>query len=186
MLISFSGAQSTGKTTLLDIIQKCPEYSSFTFIDEVTRRLRREQGIPINDDADDYSLTQRAIIGDHMKNVCLENAILDRCILDGLVYTQYFFRHGKVSGDVMQLATDMYYTAMPYYDIIFVTDPKDVPLIDDGERSADVSFRDEIIELFDQYRSWCSQFEHKFIDLSGNIEDRLHIIKTTLAKYGTR
>ena len=34
-------------------------------------------------------------------------------------------------------------------DVIFYTDPKDVKLVDDGERSTNTSFRDEIIELFE-------------------------------------
>ena len=37
------------------------------------------------------------------------------------------------------------------YDIIFYTSPKDVKLIDDGERSVDRGFRNQIINIFNIY-----------------------------------
>ena len=47
MIISFTGAQSTGKTTLLNEIKdKNPWLDS---VDEVTRRIKREYNLPINE-----------------------------------------------------------------------------------------------------------------------------------------
>lgn len=179
MLISFSGAQCTGKSTLLAEAQTLPELEGFEFVTEVTRRVKRTHGVAINDDVDNFNRTQRLIIGDHMANVCLKNAVLDRCMLDGMVYTHYFWQHHKVNAKVQQLAVDMFQMAMHYYDLIFVTD-HNIPLVDDGERSVDTKFRNEIIDLFKLYREMHPSYEEKIVDLKGSVDERMKILKTTL------
>ena len=49
MIISFTGAQSTGKTTLLNLIRD--KNYDFNYVDEVTRRIKREYNLPINESA---------------------------------------------------------------------------------------------------------------------------------------
>ena len=89
MLIAFSGAQSSGKSTLLQECKKLDEFKDYTFVDEVTRRIKRNNNTEINNTASDYNYTQTLIIADHTKNATMSNTILDRCFLDGYVYTQY-------------------------------------------------------------------------------------------------
>ena len=67
-------------------------------------------------------------------------------------------------------------------DVIFYTDPKDVLLVDDGERSIDVNFRNRIIEIFE----WVIK-EYKVknvVKLSGTVEERMNKIKQTLKNKG--
>ena len=66
LLVSFSGAQSTGKTTLLKAIQKAHP-SGAIYVPEVTRRLKRDYGIMINEAGGD--VTQLLICADHLQNV---------------------------------------------------------------------------------------------------------------------
>ena len=87
MRVSFTGAQSTGKTTLLN---KCKEiYKDYKFVDEVTRYVRRTYDVKINEIGG--TETQLYILAEHIKNHLRteENLMLDRCILDGYVYTKY-------------------------------------------------------------------------------------------------
>jgi len=179
MLISFSGAQSTGKTTLLNHLMKLND-SAIEFIPEVTRLVKREYDLPINEDGND--VTQFMIVAEHVKNIYKKRegaAILDRCILDGVVYTHWLTDNHKVSLSSYGIASKFFNELKDKYDVIFYTDPNDVKLEDDGERSADVGFRNDIIDLFERYMVKLENV----VRLTGTVEERLETIKQTLAKH---
>ena len=187
MIVSFSGAQSTGKTTLLNKIRGLNPFD-INYVDEVTRRIKRDFNLPINESGGD--LTQTMIMSDHIANVyrkyALTDVILDRCALDGIVYTQWLYNKGKVSDEVLQWAKKIYTTLIGEYDAIFVTSPADVPLVDDGERSVDIEFREEIIDIFDMYiddMKIYSEGENLFI-VKGTVEERMKYIKKVLEDKG--
>ncbi len=179
MIVSFTGAQSTGKTTLLNILKS--KNKDINFIDEVTRRINREYDLPINESGS--SLTQLMIIADHVANIFRKYdsdlVILDRCIIDGLVYSEWLYDNNNISISMIDLATEIYHSIYKKYDIIFYTDPKDVELVDDGERSIDKQFRDDIISSFD-YRI---KSLNNVVVLSGTVEERLETVKKTFEKY---
>ena len=187
MIVSFSGAQSTGKTTLLNKIRGLNPFD-INYVDELTRRIKRDFNLPINESGGD--LTQTMIMSDHIANVYqkynLTDVILDRCALDGIVYTQWLYNKGKVSKEVLQWAKKIYHTLIGKYDIIFVTSPDDVPLVDDGERSVDIEFREEIIDIFDMYiddMKIYSEGENVFA-VKGTVEERIKYIKKVLEDKG--
>ena len=161
MIVSFTGAQSTGKTTLLNhLVDKNPYV---TFVEEVTRRVKRLYDVPINEDGGD--ITQTMIMSDHIANIFRKydsDVIFDRCALDGVVYTQWLYNKGKVSKEILQWAKKIYNTLIDKYDAIFVTSPEDVPLVDDGERSVDIDFREEIIDIFNIY--WSDNIKARLIN----------------------
>ena len=187
MIISFTGAQSTGKTTLLNNIRSLNPFY-IEYVAEVTRRIKREFNLPINESGGD--LTQTMIMSDHIANVYqkynCDNVILDRCALDGIVYTQWLYNKGKVSKEVLQWAKKIYNTLIGEYDVIFVTNPADVPLVNDGERSVDNKFREEIIDIFDMYiddMKIYSEGENVFA-VEGTVEERMKYIKKVLEDKG--
>ena len=67
----------------------------------------------------------------------------------------------------------VYDIVIDMYDVIFYTDPADVELIDDGERSVDVGFRNDIIKLFDSKLKGLDNV----VVLSGSVEERLNTVK---------
>ena len=150
MIISFSGVQSSGKSTLL---KACKELygDKFEFVDEVTRLVKREFSVPINENTTD--LTQCLIVNKHIENTMRsrekEVVIFDRCILDGLCYTGYLTLEGKVSKWVFDYTSEIYKQIINKLDCIFYTDPSDVELVDDGERSVNVEFRNKMIATFE-------------------------------------
>ena len=87
MKVSFTGPGCSGKSTLLTM---CQEHygDKFTYVTEVTRPIARK-GLPINESGGDE--TQKAIIDAHIHNDKLSNVIMDRCALDGLVYTDWMY-----------------------------------------------------------------------------------------------
>jgi len=180
-IISFSGAQSTGKSTLMNKLAKTLPESCF-FIPEITRKLR-EQGFVINENGDDE--TQRAIINAHedkmdVANVIAtaqepRNVIMDRCIWDGVIYTSWLHHEGRVDKKTVDYAYDTFDLLIGGYDIIFYTEPGDVPLVDDGERSANKEFRDQIIEMFENSIFEVSKHT-EVVRLKGSVEKRMKTV----------
>lgn len=182
MRVSFSGAQSTGKTTLLN---KCKEiYKDYKFVDEVTRYVRRTYDVKINEIGG--TETQLYILAEHIKNHLKpdENLMLDRCILDGYAYTKYQVVNGKVSEQVLHAFNGVFGVLVDRLDYIFYTDPSDVKLVDDGERSVDYKFRDDIIVLFEDLITYkmSPKNKEKVVRLKGSIEQRMKTIEKYLKK----
>ena len=188
MIFSFTGAQSTGKTTLLNHLHKCNGDYPFEFVPEVTRLVMRDYQMPINENGDD--LTQMLIMTEHVRNVYRNKAdhlirgvhqIFDRCALDGIVYSLWLQHNGKISRGCYDACDLIYEELKDKYDIIFYTSPDDVKLVDDGERSVDVKFRNDIINTFNIFLD--RGYDGKVVALKGSVEERLKIIKSTLDEH---
>jgi nicotinamide riboside kinase len=197
MIFSFTGAQSTGKTTLLKRLIEANKGVDnrnfpFEFVPEVTRLVKREYEVSINEGGDD--ITQMLIMTEHIRNVYGGKTdrllrgihqIYDRCALDGVVYSHYLLDKGKISRTTYEACELIYKKLKTKYDVIFYTSPKDVELVDDGERSVDVHFRDDIIDLFNLYLYSINKDNRdspRVILLEGTVEERLETIKSTLDK----
>ena len=183
MIVSFTGAQSTGKTTLLNRIMEVNPY--LDSIDEVTRRIKREYDLPINEEGGD--ITQSMIMSDHIANVYRKvkgDVLLDRCAMDGIVYTHWLYNKGKVSKEVLNWSRKIYNQLIDTYDVIFYTSPDDVLLVDDGERSINVDFRNEILDLFDDYifELVIESRADSIYTVRGTVDERLNYIKKVLDK----
>ena len=177
MKVTFTGPQSSGKTTLLN---KCKDVYGPTYriVDEITRKVG-ERGFAINEDAN--NITQLLILNSHIENAILPgNAILDRCIIDGYIYTKYLHKKGKVNRYCVDYAYRLHEELISKYDLFFYTNPHDVPLVDDGVRSASKAFRDTIIEYFEDYMRLHDT--SKFVILKGTVEERMAEIEKRLGK----
>jgi len=172
MLISFTGAQSTGKTALLEICKD--KYPEFTFVDEVTRKVKRKYEVSINEMGSDE--TQLLILAEHIKNHMLPgNVFLVRCIFDGYIYTNYLHDVGRVSKPIVDMSITIFDYLYNKLDYIFYTEPGDIKLVDDGVRSINNEFRNDIIERFERLIS--NYNSSKIIRLKGTIEERLQTIE---------
>tara|TARA_R110000803_G_scaffold61103_2_gene120798 strand:- start:880 stop:1410 length:531 start_codon:yes stop_codon:yes gene_type:complete len=174
MKLAFTGAQSTGKTTLLKELKRDPDFSlKYDFRDEITRRMQKK-GLSINESGND--ITQLLIMNSHIKNTLIDNVIMDRCALDGLVYTDWMYRKGKIQQWVIEYADNVFKMLIDRYDYIFYLVPE-FDIEDDGVRSTDIDFRNEIVILFEQYiKAW----NIPVIKLTGTVEQRLNKIKETI------
>lgn len=179
MLISFTGAQSSGKTTLLRRAQVDPEFRKWNFIPEVTRVVKR-LGFEINELG--TSETQLFILAEHLRNHYIKtDTMLDRCIVDGLVYTQYLASKGAVDKWVYHHAQNLYEMMIDKLDIIFYTD-HNIPVEDDGERSVDIDFRNEIIKVFEQTMNRPDTC-NKIVQLKGDTCFRYKTLKQTIRQH---
>jgi hypothetical protein len=166
-------------------LNKCKEdhrKDGWKFVDEVTRKVMRE-GWSINEDGD--NLTQLFILKEHLQNHTVSKSdkwVLDRCILDGYIYTKWLHEQGAVDKWVLTYASNLLGLLGKHLDIIFYTEPDDIPIEDDGERSINKDFRNEIVKAYEDLMS-CSlstpgidTWRKKIVRLSGTVDERMETI----------
>jgi len=194
MNITFTGPQSSGKTTLLKKMKSSGGiYDKFFYIDEVTRKIRDECNVSINE-AGANDITQLLIINEELKNLFntrsmgdwCKGIVHDRCLLDGLVYTEYFYDKKLVTQQVWQQAVNYWYRFHSKYNIIFYPDPHEIELVDDGERSVDINFRNFIIQKYEDHYLDQLPWKDRVTILKGTVEERMEQIKIKLHEQGIR
>jgi nicotinamide riboside kinase len=146
MKIGITGAQSVGKTTLLNALRSEKLFKDYVICDEVTRRVK-SYGLPINEEGTD--ITQRLIMNEHIVNVFMYgNMLTDRTALDGLVYSAYLYNKNQISANTLKYVREVFNKVWHSYDYVFYIEPE-FEIVDDGVRSINKQFRDEIAELFE-------------------------------------
>lgn len=173
--ISISGSHSTGKSTIINALKEIPELSKrFTFKGEILRDIKR-MGININEYGSDE--TQLLVMSKFLEYATIPNTILDRCSLDGLVYTTYLYEKNQVKKSTLRVAEAIFENVK--YDIYFYIAPE-FNIIPDGVRSENAEFRDRVAELFEEYME---SYRLKAIRLTGNVEQRVTQFTDTLTAY---
>lgn len=157
MKVAFSGTQCVGKTTTINLIRnsmiKSQNNNDFSYLkdhrfgESKTHPLLK-LGLNLNDGADD--LAQTIILSNYLQDVVEENYISDRCLLDVLVYTEYQYNHSKCSSELYNLTLRFFNKYIDNYDFIFYL-PPEIPIIENGIRSMDGVYRDELHTIFLKY-----------------------------------
>jgi GTPase SAR1 family protein len=167
MRIAISGAQSVGKTTILNALRSEKIFKDYHIANEVTRRVQ-SYGLPINENGTD--LTQRLIMQEHIVNTFMyDNFIADRSAWDGFVYSCYLWTTGRISFDTMNYSKHVFMKVQPTYDIQFYIEPE-FDIVHDGVRSINKAFRDDIIRIFD---STIEDYKMNAVILRGSVRERV-------------
>jgi GTPase SAR1 family protein len=173
MRIGISGAQSVGKTTLLNALRSEKLFEKYTICDEVTRRVK-SYGLPINEYGNDN--TQRLIMNEHIVNVFLHTDMLtDRTALDGVVYSHYLYNHALVNQPTLEYVNQVFDKVWPMYDHVFYIEPE-FDIVEDGTRSTNVMFRNKIADIFELQMEKRKLSMHR---VKGTVRDRV----TTIMNY---
>ena len=173
--ISISGSHSTGKSTVINKLREIPDLvSRFTFKMEILRDIKKT-GIKINEFGSDE--TQLIVMAKHMEYATLPNTILDRGVLDGMVYTAYLYEKDQIKKSTMKIAESIFENMR--YDIQFYIAPE-FDIVPDGVRSVNTEFRDRVAELFEEYMD---AYKIVPIRLTGNVDQRVTQFTDTLAAY---
>jgi nicotinamide riboside kinase len=171
MKIGITGSHSVGKTTLLNALRSEPCFKDYKICDEVTRQVRA-LGVNINENGNDN--TQRLIMMKHLENVFLhDKMITDRTALDCLVYSRYLWARGQVSSETMYHITDMFNKMWHMYSVVFYIEPE-FDVVDDGVRSIDAAFRDDINHAFRQAIAELKLHKDNFHLVKGSVVSRVN------------
>jgi len=170
MRIALSGAQSVGKSTILKAMKKLPEFSNYEFVEEIVRNLHKKYGIQINEQGNGD--TQLMIANAHYFNGFKKNVVLDRFILDCLVYTHLL--EDNIEYWIFNYIHNLWEREMEKIDYVFYF-PPEFKIVDDGFRSLDEEFQLKTHEVFHNYigRNNVTNV-HTII---GTVEERMKKIK---------
>ena len=167
MRIGITGTQSTGKTTLLNALRSEEVFNNYAICDEVTRWVK-SVGIDINEGGS--NLSQELVMMKHIYNIFMyEDMLTDRTAIDGLVYSLWLYNNDKISGQMLSKVRHIFDKLISSYDLIFFIEPE-FNIKDDGVRSINVQFRDEINDLFKEV---LTKNNIKTYKLTGSVRERV-------------
>lgn len=176
MRIAISGAQCTGKTTLMKKIcqQAGALPNNYIVITEIVRTLMA-RGVQINKGADHNS--QCRILEEHYRNTLKhENFLTDRCSVDAFVYATWDYLQGNYTFEQHKEHERIMLSCLPGYSHFFYL-PVEFGMVADGVRDTDEIYQKEIHELFITiYR----KYNIPYIELKGAIEERFNRFITYL------
>lgn len=165
MKIIFTGAQGTGKTTVLNDFKD----KGYDVVTEVVRNLSKK-GVKINKDGDEKGQTK---IFNEYKKIFSEKQdfISDRGLIDVVAYTVYLARHGKVSEEFAnKQIKQLHKFIMNNMDFFYCYFPIEFDVVNDGVRDMDEEFRKEISEII---LSLLGALGLSFILVTGTQEERV-------------
>jgi nicotinamide riboside kinase len=172
MKIAISGGASQGKSTLVRALQDDRAFKDYVFFTNLTRNLN-QKGIPINENG--TTVTQLYVMLSHYERLqSSEDVVLDRCALDGLAYSMYFF--DKIEQPERVVITKLFELMIKKYDKIFYITPE-LPLVNDGERSTNQDFFNIVNKNFEAI---IENYKVEVIRVSGTVEERIQQIKNNL------
>jgi nicotinamide riboside kinase len=176
--IAISGAHCTGKTTLVNTLKESNQLNNYIFRSNLLRGLK-EMGIPINEIGN--TTTQLYVMTKFYEFLHTPgNAILDRCALDGMAYTMFFY--SEMSENMQSVFERMFEEMVFKYDAICYVVPE-LPLIDDGVRSVDKNFYDQVVQNFDIL---ISEYQIPVHYISGSVENRTQQVLDIISNLETK
>lgn len=167
----FTGAQSTGKSTILNHYKEC----GMEVITEVVRNLSKTSNVKVNELGDEEG---QRLIFDTYKDILYntESYISDRSMVDVAAYTQYLVCNGKIHPNVLwEQLEDIEKFVRNNPDAVFFYFPIEFPVVDDGFRSLDEEFRKKV----DGYILGILQSRHiPYVEVRGSVEERINLINS--------
>jgi len=174
MRIGFCGTQSVGKTTIVNALKELPEFKDYEFRTERSKYLR-DLGIPLNTDSTIKG--QFVFLAERASELFHDNIITDRTVVDVIAFTRlaesipYY-----IADELCQAASHL----IREYDYIFYVSPKGVEIEDNGVRTINAKYREEVdIEIKNILRKYPHKMKN-FAALVGSTEERIQKIKQTL------
>ncbi len=172
MRMGICGPHSSGKSTLLSHLKSEPEFKDIEFLPEITRTINA-RGFNINESG--TLETQILVMNTHMDNLLYHKKfIVDRCLIDGVVYTQFLYEQKAIPKWFFIYAERLLDNYIKMYNRIFYI-PAEFPLTRDGVRSSDEHFYNRIKELFEE-RIQSTRKKHPevpLLDVTGEISERV-------------
>jgi nicotinamide riboside kinase len=175
MKIGFCGTMSVGKTTLVNALRELPEFAGYEFKTERSKYLR-DLGIPLNTDS--TLKGQIIFLAERSSELFAENLITDRTVIDVMAFTRLaksipYFMADALNDAVSHLIRE--------YDYIFYVSPEGVELEDNGVRTIDAKYRNEVDKEIQKLILKHKSKLRNYTVLSGTTEERIEKIKQVMS-----
>ena len=175
MKIGLTGTMSVGKTTLVKALSELPEFNDYYIATERSKYLR-DLGIPLNTDS--TMPGQLIFLAERASEVLREKMLTDRTIWDVCAFTQ---QAQSIPDYQKQSYVDTAMTLKLEYDIVFYISPEGVDIEDNGVRTTDADYRNqinqEILKLLSLYPP------KKLVILTGPTSNRVSTVLDAISKY---
>jgi nicotinamide riboside kinase len=175
MKIGFTGTMSVGKTTLVKALAELPEFKDYYIATERSKYLR-DLGIPLNTDS--TMPGQLIFLAERSSEVLREKVLTDRTVWDVSAFTM---KAQSIPDYQKQTYVDTAMTLKLEYDVVFYISPEGVDIEDNGVRTTDVDYRNqinqEILKLLSLYPP------KKLVILTGSTSNRVDTVLEAISKY---
>lgn len=174
MKIGFCGTISVGKTTLVNALKELPEFSGYEFRTERSKYLR-DLGIPLNTDSTIKG--QFVFLAERAAELMNEDIITDRTVIDVMAFTRLaesipFY----MADEICQAASYL----IKEYDYVFYISPEGVEIEDNGVRTTDSKYRENIDNEIKNLLSRYGHVNQRIVNLTGSVEERVRRVKQTI------
>jgi deoxyadenosine/deoxycytidine kinase len=175
MKIGLTGTMSVGKTTLVKALAELPEFKDYYIATERSKYLR-DLGIPLNTDS--TMPGQLIFLAERASEVLREKMLTDRTVWDVCAFTQ---QSQSIPDYQKQSYVDTAMALKLEYDLVFYISPEGVDIEDNGVRTTDADYRNqinqEILKLLSLYPP------KKLVILTGSTSNRVNTVLEAISKY---
>lgn len=183
MKVAISGAQCTGKTTLMRQIIDSGLFEDYKIIPEVVRSIKKrveKDHFEFNKSGDFKS--QEMILAEHHRNVLrYENLITDRGALDAFVYATQNYLDGRFTFKEWKTFEMIFTQTVGSYDVIIYLPVGLIPMESDGVREVDEEYQEKIHNTF----MWIfKKYGIEYVLMNDPLEERFDVLKGFLCTQG--
>jgi len=175
MKIGFVGTMSVGKTTLVKALAELPQFKDYYIATERSKYLR-DLGIPLNTDS--TLPGQLIFLAERASEILREDLLTDRTVWDVCAFT---VNAKSINHYEKTMFTNAAMLLKNHYDIVFYIDPEGVEIEDNGVRTTDLAYRNQIDvtinNLLNEYAPTL------LVKIKGTTEERINIVLETINKY---
>jgi nicotinamide riboside kinase len=168
--IGFTGSQSVGKTTLVNALKELPEFKDYHFATERSKYLR-DLGIPLNTDS--TLKGQTIFLAERCTELMYDNVITDRTVIDVMAFTL----NANSINIIDKAGFEMYAQCLlNEYDYIFYISPEGVEIEDNGVRTTDPIYRNQIDQTIQQILRMYRDKIKSYKEIKGSTQERIEAI----------